>query len=381
MRNMMLFIKTNIKRNALAVFLSVISAALLCVIHYSIGGMIANGELADVAVGVIDYDNSALSRDFLEYMSEDLQYNLLENYTYDELSAELIDKDISVIIEIPEGFHEKYASGVTENIIVTSTDDFENAAFIKSYINNYLGSIRILSKAAEGNSESFDQLLSENRKNKVVVSQTAAVEIDRWESANRYGFINSVGFYLMFIQVISVIFTFMVLDDRIGGIYNRIQISPVKPVQYIVGTGIFGLFLCLLQIALYCGYIIVMDINTGVPMYLQIIIMGLFSVFSVCFSLAIAVVVNSKNALTSIIVGFPTIGCILGGAYFPIDVAPKTLQNLAKVLPHYWYMDAFRRLQSDITADVLPNIAILALFSILFLLISAVMFAQNYKTN
>jgi ABC-2 type transport system permease protein len=381
MKNIILLTKTNIRRNKLALFLSVTGAVLLCLILYSIGDMIASGELADVSVGVIDYDNSALSEDFKVYMTENLHYNLLENDTYDELSAELIDKDISVIIEIPEDFYEKYASGETENIIVTSTDDFENAAFVQAYINNYLGSIRILSKAAEGNKESFNQLLSENQKHNITVSQTAAVEIDHKEYANRSGFINSVGFYLMFISAISLLITFMVLDDRNCGVYNRIQISPVKPIQYIVGTGVFGLFLCFLQIALYGGYIYVMDIKTGVPMYLLLLLMGLFSLFTVCFSLAIAVVMNSKNAMTSIVIGVSTIGCILGGAYFPIDLAPKNLQNLARVLPQYWFMDAFRRLQSDITANVLPNITILALFSILSLLIGAVMFSQNYKTN
>jgi ABC-2 type transport system permease protein len=90
---------------------------------------------------------------------------------------------------------------------------------------------------------------------------------------------------------------------------------------------------------------------------------------------------KSKNAITSIIIGFSTVGCILGGAYFPIDMSPKTLQNLARVLPQFWFMDAFRRLQADIMADIYPNIIILILFTVLSLLIGAVLFSQNYKNN
>lgn len=381
MKNIILLTKTSIRRNKVAVFLSVIGAVMLCMILYSMGDMVTSGKLADISVGVIDHDNSALSTDFKEYLTEKLHYKIIENYTFDELSAELIDKDISVIIEIPEDFYEKYASGERESIVVTSLDDYENAAFIQVYINNYLGSISILSQGAAGDRSTFDRLLEENDKNDIAISQTAATQIDRREMENREGFINSVGFYLMFIFSISVLLAFMVLDDRNNGVYNRIQVTPVKPFQYIVGTGVFGLFLCFLQIALYCGYIFFMDIQTGIPTYLLLLIMALFSIFTVSFSLAIAVVMNSKNAMTSIVIGFSTVGCILGGAYFPIDMAPKTLQNLARILPQYWFMDAFRSLQADAAANVLPNITILTLFSVLSLLIGAVMFSQNYKTN
>ncbi len=381
MKNILLLTRTNIKRNKLAILLSVVGAAMLCLILYSLGGMITSMSMADISIGVIDYDQSILSEDFKAYMKEDLQYSLIENYTYDELSEELIDKNISVIIEIPENLYEQFAAGNKESIIITSMNDYENAAFIEVYINNYLNSIHILSKGAAGNQSVFDQLLIENDKLNIEITQTAAIIIDKEELANKTGFINSVGFYLMFIFTISVLLAFMVLDDRNTGVFNRIQATPVKPFQYIVGTGIFGLFLCFVQIAIYCGYIYVMDIETGIPMYLLLLIMALFSVFTVSFSLAIAVVMHSKNAMTSIIIGFSTVGCILGGAYFPIDLAPKALQNIAKVLPQYWFMDAFRNLQADVTANIYPNITILALFSILSLLIGAVMFSQNYKTN
>jgi ABC-2 type transport system permease protein len=272
-----------------------------------------------------------------------------------------------------------FASGNTANVTVTSMDDYENAAFVQVYINNYLSSINILSKGAAGDAKAFDKLLADYAKTQISITHTSAKTIDKETFANETGFINSIGFYLMFIFSISILLSFMVLDDRLSGVYNRIQVTPVKPVQYIIGTGIFGLFLCFVQIGIYCGYIEVMNIETGVPMGVIVLLMLLFSIFTVCFSLAVAVVLKSKNAMSSMVIGFSTVGCILGGSYFPIDLAPKSLQNLARVLPQYWFMDAFRSLQSDITANIYPNLTILSLFSILSLLIGAVLFSQNYK--
>ena len=173
----------------------------------------------------------------------------------------------------------------------------------------------------------------------------------------------------------------MILDDRLSGVYSRIQVTPVKPIQYIIGSGIFGLILCLIQIGLYCGYIYFVDLQIGIPMWILVMLMSLFSLFTISFTIAISLAFESKNAIASIIMGFSTIGCILGGAYFPLDTSPKTLQNLARVLPQYWFMDVLRKLQADITANIYPNIIILVLFSNLFLLIGAVLFSQNYKKS
>ena len=371
---------TNIRRNKLAVLLSVGSTAILCLIIWVIGNLSADAILLPVKTGIIDYDQSALSEDFKAYLTQDLKYEVLEDYSYDELSRELLDKNISVIIEIPENFYGQYASGGKEDLIITSMSDYENAAFIEVYINSYMSSIAILSKGAAGDPVVFDRLLAGRSSYDIPITQSA-VSIDRKELVNKEGFLIAIGFYLMIIFAFSAFLAFMVLDDRQSGVYNRIQITPVKPVQYIIGTGLLGLFLCFLQIGIFCGYLYLAEIDTGIPMQLIILIMGLFAVFTVCFSVAIAIVLNSKNAATTVIIGFSTIGCILGGAYFPIELAPKTLQNLAKVMPQFWFMDAFRSLQADNTANVLPNITILILFSILSLLIGAVLFSQSFKTK
>ena len=381
MKNIWLLTKTNIRRNTLAIFLSIFGAAILCLILNAMGSLVVDLTLSKISIGVIDEDQSILSEDFKGYLKDQLNYEIEENYTYDRLSTELIDKNISVIIEIPEDFYEQFATGNKQSVTITSLEDYENAAFIQVYINNYFSSINILSDSAGGNRETFDQLLTDYKQEHIQLKQSAAQENDEKSLSAREGFINSIGFYLMFIFSISIMLSFMILDDRLSGVYSRIQVTPVKPIQYIIGSGIFGLILCLIQIGLYCGYIYFVDLQIGIPMWILVMLMSLFSLFTISFTIAISLAFESKNAIASIIMGFSTIGCILGGAYFPLDTSPKTLQNLARVLPQYWFMDVLRKLQADITANIYPNIIILVLFSTLFLLIGAVLFSQNYKKS
>jgi ABC-2 type transport system permease protein len=293
----------------------------------------------------------------------------------------LIDKKISVIIEIPRGFYAETLAGNQAEVIITSLEDYENSAFVEAYINSYMSSISILSAGANGNHELFDQLLSQYDQQEIEITRTAAMLVDKEKITGEGGFINSIGFFLMFIFSISVFVAFMVLEDRFSGVYSRIQVTPVKPIQYIFGTGIFGIVLCMIQIGLFSMYIDILDVETGIPIGIIILMMTLFSLFTICFSLSISLALKSKNAITSIIIGFSTIGCILGGAYFSLDMAPKSLQNLARILPQYWFMDAFRRIQADVHANIYPNIIIMSLFIILSFLVGAVLFSQNYKNS
>lgn len=381
MKNILLLTISNMKRNRFAVLMSIFGAIMLCMILHFMGGMVGDLSVANVSIGVIDYDKSILSEDFKNYMKNDLSYNLVEDLTYEKLSDKLINKDIAVIIEIPKGFYDKFASGNKDNIIVTPLDDYENIAYVQAYINNYLGSINILSHGAAGNKDIFDQMLAGYNHKNIELSQTTAETIDQNAYKSEQGFINSIGFFLMFVFTESMLVAFMILDDRQSGVYDRIQISPVKPLQYIIGSGIFGLVLSFIQVGAFCCYIHFKGNNSGIPLYVIALFMCLYALFTVCFSMAIAVVLKSKNSITTLLIGFATVGCILGGAYFPIDMAPQTLQNLAKLLPQYWFMDALRNIQVNISANILPDITILSLFSILSLLIGAVFFAQNYKKN
>ncbi len=379
MKNIWLLTLTSMKRNKMFLLLSVFGGLILCFLINSMGNLSVDIRLSQVAVGVMDQDQSELSLDFKEYLTGELEFKLMEGKTYEELSQELIEKNISVIIEIPEDFYEAAASGRMADITVTSLDDYENAAFLEAYLNSYMGSIRLLSGHAEGVKEEFDRLFQDYKREDISVTQSAAQEIDKQLLKEKEGFNNSIGFYLMLVFGLSIILSFIVLEDRISGVFNRVKITPVKPVQYILGTGIFGIIICLLEIIIYCGYILMTGMDIGFSLGLLVLMMVLFSLFTVCFAIVIALALKTKTAVGAVSMAFSTIGCILGGAYFPLDLAPQSLQNLAKILPQYWFMDTFRMIQLDNTANVLPNIIILALFTLLTFLIGAVLFSQNYK--
>ena len=381
MRHIWQLMKTNLKKNYIAIVLAVLSGAILCFIFYAIGNLSADQTLSKIKVGVLDEDESFLSEDFKHYLENQLNYEILEKNSYEELSTELIEKDISVIIEIPKNFQQQWLQEENGKLIITSLDDYENAAFVQIYIDSYLNSIRILGKSAQNDSDFFRMLLMEHRKHEIPILTKSALTIDEKELAHQEGFIYSAGFFLMFVFAISVIFAYMIVDDRISGVLNRIQATPVKPIHYIFGTGIFGLLITLIMLGIYLGYLYFMKINTGVPYGTILLLMSLYALFTVSFTMTSALAFKLKNTVTSVMIGFSTIGCILGGAYFPIEMSPKSLQSLARIMPQFWYMDAFRKIQENSSAAIGSHIVILVLYTILALLIGAVLFSQHFQKN
>ncbi len=379
MKNTCMLVKSYLKRNRLAVILSIICGLLLCFLIFLMGSFVEDVLLSKHQVGVMDYDNSILSKDFKSYLTEELNYELIEHDSYDYLSEMLIDKSISSIIEIPEGFYDTFASGRDGNIIITSTDDFENAAFLEAYMNSYLAGIRLLSVSAEGSSDVFDRHLKDYKDVEIPISRAKAYDLDLVKFRQNEGFRNTIGFFLMIIFPLGMILSFMIIDDRANGIYNRITITTVKPVQYIAGNCIFGLILSFIMVSIYCGYLTYIDIDIGFPIYKLFILMIILSFFTICFVVGASILIRSRSGVLALIMGYSTIGAILGGAYFPIDMAPESLQNLARVLPQFWFMDTVRKLMNNPMADVSSNLIILLLFTILAFLIGAVLFSQNYK--
>lgn len=381
MKNICHLIKSNLLRNRIAILLSVFSGVLLSLLIYLMGQYVSNATLSKIEIGVLDYDNSILSKDFKSYLSEELDYKLIEHDSYDYLSGLLIDKNISSIIEIPSGFYNTFASGNDGNIVITSTDDFENAAFLEAYMNSYLAGIKLLSISAEGEQEAFDRLLAEYKEVEIPINKAMAFDLDLEQFRQKEGFRNTIGFFLQIVFALGLIFSFMIIDDRKNGVYNRITVTPVKPVHYIAGNSIFGFILLMTEVLIYCAYIAIMDIDNGFPVYKLLCLMLLLSLFVTCFVVGASILIKSKSGMMVLIMAYSTIGSILGGGYFLIEMAPEKLQKLARILPQFWFMDALNKLMDNADANISSNIIIMALFTVLAFLLGAVMFSQNYKRS
>lgn len=376
MRKILLIFQNSILRNKLAIALAISAAALMSFIFYGKTNADAGVYTEDtVSVGIVDSDNSALSENLGKYFTDSLGMEAIyENY--DILSTRLIDRQISAIIEVPRGFESSAISGTPEKLEKTTLDDYANSAFIEAYINSYMRGVSVISQAADNNAETFSKMLSSQKAPNTVTLAEANSQTDkRVKTADAYDL--SVGFMLMVISGITVFISNQILVDRQLGTLDRMKCSSLKSSEYVIGISLFGVLCCTAANLLFNLFAYSIGGEMPVPLWIALGANELFMLFSVGLAMLFALLVNDQRSLMTIGVGYATIGSMLGGAWFPIELELGFVSNIAKIFPQYWLMDLLRKYPDDPNFNVLPNVCILALSSVLVYLVSAVIFTRK----
>lgn len=329
-----------------------------------------------VRVGIIDYDESPLSEDLKKYFTECLGMETEEEKNYDFQADMLIDRKISAIIEVPQGFYDSAAAGEITPLTITTLDDYENAAFIEVYAESYMRSAEVLSSAAKGNGDTFLKMLSSDVSGASVSAVEFSAEKDSSDKV-RGAFSLVEGFMMMIMMGVLFFISSMILSDRQTGVYSRTVCSLIKPLEYVVGMGLFGVICCSAMSLIVTLYVFGTSDSIGIPLWTVIVVNELFVLFSVGTAIMFALLVNGRQTLMGLDIGYTTLGCMLGGAWFPIADGLGAVGHIAKFLPQYWVMDLVRNMPDNPDFNVLTNIFILALFAVLAYLISAIIFTRK----
>ncbi len=382
MRNILLFIQNGRKQNRLIILVALITVFLLGNIYTLIGNMYGQEEVAPVTVAVIDEDHSAMSEAFLTYLNKDLGMEVLTDGDYDFFANKLIDRDISAIIEIKENSLKKFlADGSVGEYFLTTLDDYENAAFIKVYLNSFLSSMDLLVKSAEHDEKTFLQLMEGFESQDIKVESENAVETDYERLQAVEGMQMAAGFYCMFILFSALTMAYSIMEDKEKGVFDRIKAAPVSPVQYLIGNVTFTFVSGICAVGLFELYIKVRGYEVVIPFGKLTILMALFLLMGIAFCLMASMICKTKMLMMFLIIIFLSIGPILGGSYFPIDQVSESIAKISKIMPHYWFMNAIRGLCEDDSMNITNNILVLMLFTLLFFLIAGCQFVRRERQS
>ena len=329
-----------------------------------------------VRVGFIDNDKSAISADFERYLSQDLGMELVRD---DEatLQAQLVDKHISAIVEVPAGFQQALLADTGGALLVTYMGDYENRAFLQSYFENYTASAQLLATAAQGSPQQLDTLLFQARQDQVPLSTVALdpQQVLRQSGLDAFGLL--FGFFLILGSLISVGVANVVFDDRARHTYERVQVSGVGSVPYVMGVCAAGFVAAIIMVVVFMLFCLQQGLSAYLPLLPIMLMSLLFALFLVGFALICGLFCKTRITCFWIILVTSTVCCMLGGAYFPTEYAPQILQQFAHITPHFWLVSGVRQLIADQAASWLLPSAILALFALLSFLTAGIRFASR----
>lgn len=158
-----------------------------------------------------------------------------------------------------------------------------------------------------------------------------------------------LGFSILFSTLFGVAFTFFGLREQL--VLKRFYASPVNKLSILLGIGMSRLFFQLLSVVvliLFGHFVMNFTLHHGLLTFIEIIVMTIIMLFLLMgVGLIFSSVAKSDTSIPLLInlFGFPQM--MLSGTFFPIEVFPKWLQEICRILPLTQYNDAVRKISFE----------------------------------
>jgi len=308
------------------------------IVQMIIFGYAANFEIRHVSTVVLDLDQSQESRELVSRFTSSPYFDVQRQLTNAQQIRDLIDSgDATIGLEIDAGFAQELRKGETAplQVIVDATNS--NTALIAS---------AYVSQVALG----FAQQAQQDRIQRIApqfLAQTPAVILENrpWYNVNlssRWFFVPGVIGSLTLVLVITLT-AFAVVREREIGTLEQIMVTPIRPVEFILGKTLPFFLIGLLDVSLigvvgtfwfqvpFRGHILVLF--TGAILFL-ISMLGVGLLISTVSS------TQQQAMVTAFFFIMPAI--TFSGFGFPIATMPQWLQYATYLSPLRYFLVVLR---------------------------------------
>lgn len=158
--------------------------------------------------------------------------------------------------------------------------------------------------------------------------------------------------------------------ERQQGTLRRLLVSPTSRLTYFVATILGAVLIAMVQVTLLMTFgALVLDapwLDRPLPTFLLLLV---FTFAAGGLGAFLGSLVRTEGQASGISTAVGMIFALLSGAWFPIELFPKVMQNVAKIFPTYWAVQGLKDILiiNKPMMDILPTIGILMGFAVLFL--------------
>lgn len=184
-----------------------------------------------------------------------------------------------------------------------------------------------------------------------------------------------LGMNLMFSCLFGV--GYVIVRYRKSGFLKRLSATPLGAAEFLAAQVASRLWLILaITVAVYVGTDLILDYIMNGSYLLLLLITTLGAISMISLGLLIAARVTSEELAGGLLnlASWPMM--ILSGVWFSLEGTPAVVQWLSKLFPLTYLLDGARAIMIDGAglAEIWPQLAVLALMSVAFLTLGAIMF-------
>ncbi|WP_318505114.1 ABC transporter permease [Bacillus sp. T3] len=356
---------TQFLKTPAAWILMVIMPALFSLIF---GGMALNTENNKPIVNIVD-SKGELHSEIVSLLKRNDQY-LWKSVSETQAKKNIQEQEAIAAIVIPENVTEriKATDPLFDVIVQRKSEQYMGLVpYLEGSANVILSSYQARNIDDES---SVKELLKSVATSKGVKVDHQIIQKDNENKAAVN--LMFVGFAIMFMMFGLSGAASTILDEKRGGTWSRLMITPATKLQISFGYLSAYFWIGWIQFAMLMVMTKFMfDTEWGNLLYL-IPFASLVILCVVGFGLMLAGLVKTKQqaiALSAIVI---TSTCMLGGVYWSIELVPDFMKKIALATPQRWAMAGFEEIISGSlhTATLIKDVSALCAFTIVFLLIA-----------
>ena len=352
-----------------------------------------------IPVGFLNSDRGIYGEVFEEILKKEESIKIVAMAEDDEDKMRNLVKDtkLSVGVIIPDNFSEKLK--VREQVVIEILKSERNSSyFLEELIEKVAERISIDALAANFTVEKIgerrmvleEEVLEEEKERiwgeafvkadaffepaPAIGIEYVVLSVEKREENIPIGVeASSPGFAVMFVMMGVCFAGVAMVQERHNKTLARLLTTPTEKF-FIISGKMLGFFLVgfiQFMILILFGQL-VLKVNWGnLPLgVLLLVVSYVLSVTGLGTLLSVVVRTSAQAGAFAVLISMVT--SMLGGAWWPIEIVPKFMQNIARFTPQYWAINGFNKIITrgfGIT-EILPNFYVLLAISAISLLLA-----------
>jgi len=351
-----------------------------------------------IPIAIINSDKGIYGDIYEDVMKneKDLDIILYSEEDFEDVVNMVKETKIASMIYIPENFSDSIINNSDVNITIYKSSS-NNSFYIEELVKKITNQIDISSltghfvlKNIEKSiilndldkkkyfESSFNEALKELTLNNKVSVEYEILSVQKENLILPTGFnATSPGFGVMFVMM-GAFFTAVVLaEEREMNILSRLLTTPITKIVVLSGKllGVFCVTIIQFLFIIFFGQFI-LGVNWGNSPLSVLLIAISFTLSAVGLGTILSSIVKTSAQASALTILISIVTSMIGGAWWPIEIMPKYLQNIAKFTPQYWAINGFNKiiLRGFGLKEIMPNFSILIIYAIVSLLIASIFF-------
>lgn len=340
-------------------------------------------EITIVSQDSSDLATKPFTKNFLNYLSKNTQnVDLKES----EITDALFYQKISMILYLPEDLESKILSGQKVTLDYRTSGNY-TAELSKNLIKRYFELQRTEILESKNSSKEQSNILSENSE-KIIsrlnqrLDQSPTIRLASKNATNLSkiaAFFNFASYTIM--AIILYVTCFINASFNKSSVKKRTMVSSLHLKKYnfslLLANSIFAFSVFALLTTL--SFFVLGNIVLTPLFIFEILNILLYTLAALTLAELVSTFNLSRDAVSGVVNLLSLAPAFLSGAFVPTYFLPSFVLTIAHIFPTYWFIDTNNKIailtefSFNSFLTILPNLLVLVLFSIIFIMANLVL--------